>query len=317
MTFIATVRARNGLAVIADSLVTTEKPVLELEVFKKYIESIKSNKKAISIDFDEIEKLFESKPHHTNDFEDKLIQYDPHTAITTAGDARINGKRISDIVKEKILINHNNQQYEKMLIEEKVRDFGEYIKEELRSEQSTRDSRIVFIISHFDIINLLPVVYETVCTKTLNEKGKFEVESNETLHPEHMKVICDGQNSIAYRVLYGNALYFGNFVKQLLEHFRIELSLTISEEDFTKCVASITGNIYDKIPELLDEISAFKIQELSIQQAVDLAYLLLKVEMDFQKYTEDIPTIGGVIKIATITQEGFKFLCGQDIEKPL
>ena len=65
------------------------------------------------------------------------------------------------------------------------------------------------------------------------------------------------------------------------------------------------------------EMKIFKLSELSLQQAVDLAYLLMKIEIDFQTYTENIPTVGGVIKIATIDKMGFNFISGHDIIKPV
>jgi hypothetical protein len=56
----------------------------------------------------EIISLFERKPSHTKDYEEKLFQYDKYTAITTAGTASINGKRIEYIVREMIEKNKKN-----------------------------------------------------------------------------------------------------------------------------------------------------------------------------------------------------------------
>jgi len=61
----------------------------------------------------------------------------------------------------------------------------------------------------------------------------------------------------------------------------------------------------------------FKLSELSLQQAVDLANLLMKIEIDFQTYTENISTVGGVIKIAIIDKNGFRYISGHEIIKPL
>lgn len=62
-----------------------------------------------------------------------------------------------------------------------------------------------------------------------------------------------------------------------------------------------------------DDMKIGKLTDLSLQQAVDLARLLMRIEMDFQKYTENVPTVGGVIKIATIDEKGFKFIKGSDV----
>lgn len=58
-----------------------------------------------------------------------------------------------------------------------------------------------------------------------------------------------------------------------------------------------------------------RLADLSLQQAVDLASLLMKIEINFQKYTENIPTVDGVIKLAIIDKDGFKFISGNEILK--
>lgn len=68
---------------------------------------------------------------------------------------------------------------------------------------------------------------------------------------------------------------------------------------------------------MFSDMKIFRLSELSLQQAVDLAYLLMRVEIDFQNYTENIPRVGGVIKLAVIDKNGFRFISGNDIVKPL
>lgn len=58
------------------------------------------------------------------------------------------------------------------------------------------------------------------------------------------------------------------------------------------------------------------LSDLSLQQAVDLASLLMRLEVDFQKYTRNIPTVGGVIKLAVIDEKGFRFILGDTVEPP-
>jgi hypothetical protein len=87
MTFIASVVARDGVAIIADSLVTTVRPVLDLGDFLAFVERKASNRDDAQIDVAELYDLFENRASHTRDFEDKIFQYDSHTAITTAGNA--------------------------------------------------------------------------------------------------------------------------------------------------------------------------------------------------------------------------------------
>ncbi len=57
-----------------------------------------------------------------------------------------------------------------------------------------------------------------------------------------------------------------------------------------------------------------KLRELSLQQSVDLACLLMRIERDIQKYTENIPTVGGNVKVAIIDDKGFRFLAGHELK---
>ena len=103
MTYIASVVARNGIAIIADSLVTSTRPILEYEKFSKYIgdkkKGLPTKTDNIKLDAEEIVNLFEYKPSHTKDYEDKLLEYDKYLAVTTSGQAVINGKRIGELIE--------------------------------------------------------------------------------------------------------------------------------------------------------------------------------------------------------------------------
>jgi len=91
MTFIASIKARNGVAIVADSLVTTSVPVLTFDDFHRFIEK---NQAKSEFSVKDVIGLFKSQAHHTNDYEEKLIKYDKFTAITIAGSARIKNHTI-------------------------------------------------------------------------------------------------------------------------------------------------------------------------------------------------------------------------------
>src|ERR1700751_4409418 len=120
MTFIASVIAKEGVAVIADSLVTSLRPVLEFDDFLEYIDkNIKPNE-SIKIDPSDIFDLFDVKPSHTKDYEDKLYKYGKYGAITTAGNASINGERIKKLIERAIRILKPNDKSDQKSIDEKV-----------------------------------------------------------------------------------------------------------------------------------------------------------------------------------------------------
>ncbi len=67
---------------------------------------------------------------------------------------------------------------------------------------------------------------------------------------------------------------------------------------------------------MTESLKIFKLNNLSLQQAVNLAALLMRIERDLQSFTENIPTVGGVIKMAVIDKDGFRMILGDEIETP-
>ena len=127
MTFIASVVARDGVAIIADSLVTASRHVIDLEDFLEYVESKNLDGDEIQLDVTELYDLFESQDSYTRDFEEKIFEYDAFTALTTAGNAQINEMRIRQLVAKKKAINQENQDFSNWTIQEKVNDFCQFV----------------------------------------------------------------------------------------------------------------------------------------------------------------------------------------------
>ncbi len=132
---------------------------------------------------------------------------------------------------------------------------------------------------------------------------------------ESIKVVCDGQNKLSDNVLYGfgKTFYtrFPEIVKTILE--KLNLPLESIPEDFMKTL--VEDPFYSKL--FFEDVEIFNLSDLSLQQAVDLASLLMRLEVDFQKYTKNMPTVGGVIKLAVIDEkDGFRFILGDKIEQP-
>lgn len=316
MTFIASVVARDGVAVIADSLVTSSRQVIELNDFLKFVSEKTNGEAQIKIEVEELYNLFRLKDSHTKDYEEKLFEYDKYTAITTAGNAIINKKRIREIIESKVLLNEQrNLEYEKLSIHEKLLDFCQYIETELKNHFKNEYSvgRTIFIMTHFDKENKKTVIYKietNECTREEIDDPNFKL-INES-KPENFKVVCDGQNRISENILYGG---IGNMVSIVNETVKkIKNDFGITDEQISADYISKTTEEF--IPLINEDIHITKLSELSLQQALDLACLLMKIEIDFQKYTTNIPTVGGVIKMAVINKDGFKFVSGNEIIKP-
>ncbi|MEN9302178.1 MAG: hypothetical protein RL264_607 [Bacteroidota bacterium] len=322
MTFIATVIAKKGIAIIADSLVTSMTNVMEYE---KFINFIKEKSKVtpfheIKIEPIELVDLFKKKPSHTKDFEEKLFKYDNFTAITTAGSASINNKRIEYLIKDKIAENNKNKNYNRKRFITKIKEFCEFINKEAINHLNNYNDigRTTFLISHYNKSKDKSEVYKVDVVPSKKEDikdDKFNCITYKKMD-EFYKVVCDGQNRISERILFGEIDFFLDITPKIVK--KVISDLKIKEEtipmDYEKNFLSNAKSFLPK--QFFDDMKVNKLADLSLQQAVDLATLLMKIEIDFQKYTENIPTVGGVIKLAVIDQEGFRFIFGNEIVKP-
>ncbi|MCB5261181.1 MAG: hypothetical protein M0Q16_05365 [Candidatus Cloacimonetes bacterium] len=312
MTFIASIKARNGVAIVADSLVTTSVPVLTFDDFHRFIEK---NQAKSEFSVKDVIGLFKSQAHHTNDYEEKLIKYDKFTAITIAGSARIKNHTISDIISFKAEQNKSNSDYNNMTLKNKVDDFEEYIKSVLSEKDQKPNIDTLFIFTHFDVKTKTTEIIE-LSVNAITVKDKYSIHAVSKPYPKGMKVVCNGQNNLTTTLLYGCALKANGLLRMFVEKFIDVSKARISQNRIEDTLTQLEKNIYTEFPSLINELNGFKIRDLSLQEAVDLAYLLLKVEMDFQRYTQDIPTIGGVIKVATIDHRGYIDICGNSIISP-
>ena len=132
---------------------------------------------------------------------------------------------------------------------------------------------------------------------------------------DYYRVVCDGQNRISERILFGEIDFFIDITPKIIE--KVIQKLKIPDDkippDFIK---DFLGDAKGLLPnQFWDDMKINRLADLSLQQAVDLASLLMKIEINFQKYTENIPTVGGVIKLAIINKDGFKFISGNEILK--
>jgi len=322
MTFIATVIAKNGAAVIADSIVTSTQPVIEYNEFIRFFEkkSAEAKNSPVVMDPKDIISLFQTKPHHTKNYEEKLFQYDKYTAITTAGAATINDKRIIDLIEEIKQKNKKDKGYTQKKIETKIKDFSAYLTEEVKKHLKDKSSirPTTFIFTNFSQNTSKTTVFKvevlSSSQKDLQVSGYDFVSYNMT--NEYEKVVCDGQNGISEKILFGDILTVYNMIPRIAK--KVALDFGVDEQKVSESYINKLRKDKDIVPpSLFSEMKIFKLGELSLQQAVDLANLLMKVEIDFQNYTEDIPTVGGVIKLAIIDKKGFRFIAGHEITKPI
>jgi 20S proteasome alpha/beta subunit len=320
MTFIASVIARDGVVIIADSLSTTVKPVIKSDALSKYYTRKKqeAGDKDFVFDLDEVIGLFTQQPHHTENYEDKLIQLDDYTAITTAGSANINNKRIYTLIenfkeylKKERLVRKN--------IEEKVSHFCSFLTTEVKEhlKNNRQISQTLFFVTHYDRKQSKSIIYRVQIKRASqvelqNEAFEF-LTSN--LTPSHETIISGGVNITIEEVLWGPYDLLPAAVSSVVTKIQKDFNLTdaqLSEEYMASLI-----NDPDIMSSFKRNAKLRNMKELSIQEAVNLAYLCLKIEMDFQNYSNDMPVVGGVIRIAIIDKGGFRFLSGDRIISPV
>jgi hypothetical protein len=320
MTFIATVKARNGAAIIADSLVTNTHHVITLDELLNFVDHQTNTDNAeIKINPEEIYGLFKTRPSHTKNFEEKLFQYDKFTCITTAGSARINDKRIEDIIDSIISKNKHDGGNRIKKIEKKVMNFMNYLNLEIQDHLKTHSTirPTTFLFTHYskteNKTSIFRINVASASQKNLDEPDfKF---TEFALSEDYEKVVCEGQNRISEKILYGDFFVVHGLIAKIYEKIVDDFKI-----DKTKIPADYVDKLRankDFATLMFSDMKMIQLSELSLQQAVELANLLMHIEMDFQNYTENIPTVGGVIKIAVIDKDGFRFISGKEIIKPI
>lgn len=318
MTFIASVIAKKGVAIIADSLVTSQMTMLPYKSFIDYLnEQPKDAEGKSTIDATEIQKLFIQRPSHTKDYEEKLFRLNKYTGITTTGMAYINGKNISAIVEG---FKNSRADLENMTIPlaEKIAQFKEYLNIQIREHLGKYLSMgfCTLVVTHYDSTSestiVIKLIINEVDSSTLAEADYDYVTENQ--EQDWAKVVCDGQNKISVNVLYGfGREFYSNFDKIVRT---IAGKFGFKDDDVTeeKVIEIMDDPIFNEM--FYSDLEIVNLSDLSLQQAVDLASLLMRLEVDFQKYTKTTPTVGGVIKLAVIDKDGFRFILGDNIEPP-
>lgn len=315
MTFIASVIAKEGVAIVADSFVTTVEQLLDQEDLLEYM--AKKNNLGASISFKELFAQFKTKPSYTRNYMDKLFPFGKWSAITTSGQAYINKKIIKDLVKEiESTMNVDTPTYEAKTINQIIQEFCDHLKVEVIAHLvNISISGTSFIFSHFNRLTNKAQVFSIKITPKI--KGIYPQTEDLVSYNEmsHLKIVTDGQDTFVDRLIFGS-LYtkivdvkseFSDYVIKEVKPQKTKKAKIISDinnPDFLKSL-------------ILKDLFSVKFRDLSLQEAVDFASLLIRIVMDIQIYTEKIPTVGGLIRLAIISKDQeFKWVSGDKIVTP-
>ena len=320
MTFIASVVAKKGVAIIADSLVTSSLPILHYNKFTSHLGSKVPNAAGeITLAPDEITDLFEFEASYTKDFEEKLFKLNEYTAITTTGIASINEKKIIDLINEFIAIRTVADIEDFSIpIDTKLDQFSTFLEDQIKEHLAkfTDIGYCVFVFSFYERSTTITHIYKIMVNSTdsaslANPHFPYLTRQKEI---DWARVVCDGQNKLSDNILYGVGrplyLMFNDLVSNILTPLNLPAGTVPPNYANTLKGQPYFNNIF------YSDLEMVNLTDLSLQQAVDLASLLMRLEVDFQKYTRNIPAVGGVIKLAVIDDKGFRFILGDTIEPP-
>jgi hypothetical protein len=316
MTFIASIIARDGIAIVADSFTTSMDRFLDEDTFLDYLRNRANPKKDIPVS--ELIPKFVRKPSYTRNYTDKLVQFDDNSAVTTTGMAYLNEKLMADQVLDiSKAMRADPILYGGKSKDEIVNDFTARIRAEvLEHLKKLSTGGTDFIFSTFDASKNAPRVF--VITINPIDKDKFDPADPSLVtivERSYLKVISDGQDMFVDRLIFGTLYRNTAKINDIfLKYFFKKVKLSKAKKDeITKDVTN-----FDFLKDLIySDFSHAGFRELSLQEAVDLAALLIKIVMDLQVYTEKIPTVGGVIRLAVIRKQGgFSFVSGDEILKP-
>lgn len=208
MTFIASVIAKKGVAIIADSLVTSSLPILHENKFSNFLKTQTPNAAGeITLTPADIATLFEYQPSYTKDFEEKLFEFNKFTAITTTGIAVINGKKIINIVNDFKALKHDTIDDLGIPIETKIPEFEEYLTEQIKEHLGKEDDigSCVFIFSFYEtatnITHLFKLATAVLSKADLADPATIYLSTLKEV--DWIKVVCDGQNKLSDNILYG------------------------------------------------------------------------------------------------------------------
>jgi hypothetical protein len=311
--------------VIADSLATSMEKVVSYDRFINYLKRKQesANGSEIRIGHDEIVQLFEKKPSHTSDHAEKLFQFDEFTAITLAGASQIGGKMIESLIQELATINGQNKDYQSRAVIARFTDFCEFMDSKARICIAAKDrlGKSILLFTHYETITERTTIYRIIIGKPVMksaEKGRWEYVSCERISGDRY-IVSEGQNHVSKRILKEESKFSLGVIPYIVIPYIIEKM----SKDFNLPPGSIS---IDYVQQLLDEVYLNRqsdnltiqasLSNLSLQEAVNMAYLLLKMEITFQANTEKIPTVGGRIKIAVIDKHGFRYITGHNILEP-
>lgn len=319
MSFIAAVTARKGVAIIADSLEKPELPVARLSdpfdraafdpvgvscLDQPYIGFRDENDEA-GLLLSPAERLYVEQ-FHTEDHSEKIFQFDRFTALIMIGITSVNDKSMGELIEEFKETSGNTGELAGKA-PAKLGRFCNFLNAQIRVhlDHYKYIGRSVLILTCYDH----QTMHTHICRIRIREYTYDCLgwcDSFVSAKYIQDKIVCYGQYQISRSILRGFDLGDSRSLPQLVKNVLKRLR-SPDQHLPGKFIHLITTDPFYRFL-LSNNLKTINISDLSLQKAIDLASLLMRLEVDYFTLTRTSPKVGGAIQLAAIDGGGFQFV---------
>jgi len=303
MSYIASIIAPGeGAAIIADSLETPNLPYQEVSGEEECAAEPYWDEEAERAYCDNYceERLCQE------DHLEKIFRFDQFTAIATSIPTYINGRSMQDLIEE-FKTEQADQQYRMNDFIIMTGLFCSFLDKQIRAhlDRYLAMSGGVVILTRYDI----PTGGTHICKIRIRESFHRSLRRSQNLLLVKNRIagiVCGGYCPISKSILNACGRTYQRNLPCMVRHAirRIRSPDPRIPEAFAKL---ITNDPYYRYL-FASDLEIVKISELNMRQAINLASLLMRLETDFQSLTTGSPKVGGVVRLAIIDEQGFRFV---------
>jgi hypothetical protein len=312
MSFIATVSAGKGFAMIADSLEIPELPLPEFTLFADNVHS--SYYQESEEDIFRLQNQSLSSPLQRSEAEqlcredhaEKLFQIDPFSAIAAARIISINDKGLYDLLEE-FKEGWQEQDHSSRGFAAKLNGLCDFINREIKLHLKNYGylNGNVLIIAHYDVHTMSTNTFKIRIRDRHYDSPQYS-DSFLLLQQKFSKILINGSTHISKAFL----LWF--------ERAQVR-DVSRQVRNIIKRIHSVDNRLpgefihtlkHDRFYQFLlsPDYKKIDIANLSVQQAIDLASMLIQLEIDYYRFKKVEAKVGGVIRLAVVDKEGFRFI---------
>jgi hypothetical protein len=306
MSFVAAVVAKKGVAIIADSL---EIP----EFADRWATSIIHEDEGADTHGEQTVKSILASPSarlyaeqfYLEEHAEKIFQLDQFTCIVMTRIIAINDKSMRELVET--YQGHIKERAGQPAFAGRLNDFRVFLDDQIKAHMVRYQQleKSTLLMAGYDP----QTMRSSISRIRIREcKSPLPPDQGSCLSIKHQSasIIHYGQSRICPSIIQG----FQWKSNRDLPHLVRNIIKRLRSPDHQLPGAFLNMINKDPFYRLLfaRDLKYLELSSLNIQQAVDLASLLMRLEIDLFKVTHTRPQVGGTIQLAAITEKGFHFI---------